>query len=430
MRLSDYNTPLSGMLAAQLGLKTTQQNLSNVHTPGYVRQKVNYGTVGGSYGQTHAQQIGYGVETLSIDRITDEVITNQYNEQLSQFAQHSYMSTFLSQIEASVGMPGEGSLPSLMNNFLNGFREIVKNPEQSNGYHALIADAKKFMDHINRLEKSFESAKATAQKDTADYVGEFNRLATNLAEVNKKIGAAGSPVPSQLLDERDLIVNEMSQYANIEVSYESINSNIATVRINGVLTVSGQDTYALEVNQDKNGVQIAGTNINLRGGSILAAIEAQKAVAGYEGKLQGFMSSLKQEVNSATTAVGMGELFLESTEKGIHLNPDIEQDPLKMKIPADKMDQLQKLKDIADFDYSALNDLVVEIATDTKQANISTTVHGDALEGIGGQKQGLEGVNIDEEMVNLMTYQRYFIANSKAINTLNEVLDSLFSTMR
>ena len=32
MRLSDYNTPLSGMLAAQMGLQTTKQNLSNIHT--------------------------------------------------------------------------------------------------------------------------------------------------------------------------------------------------------------------------------------------------------------------------------------------------------------------------------------------------------------------------------------------------------------
>ena len=52
MRLSDYNTPLSGMLAAQMGLQTTKQNLSNIHTPGYVRQMVNYGSVGASNGHT------------------------------------------------------------------------------------------------------------------------------------------------------------------------------------------------------------------------------------------------------------------------------------------------------------------------------------------------------------------------------------------
>ncbi|WP_369900260.1 flagellar hook-associated protein FlgK [Bacillus manliponensis] len=427
MRLSDYNTPLSGMLAAQLGLKTTQQNLSNVHTPGYVRQMVNYGTVGGSNGNTFTQQIGYGVETLSIDRITDEIKAGQYNNQLSQFAQHSYMGAFLSEIEASVGMPGEGSLPSLMNKFLNGFREIAKNPGQTNNYHALIADAKKFMDHVNRLEDSLGKAKLTAQKDTVDHIGEFNRLSKSLAEANKKIGEAGSPVPSQLLDERDAIITEMSQYANIEVSYESINPNIASVRINGMLTVSGQDTYEIQLNANKTGIQISGTDVPLKGGSILATFEAQEAVTKYEEKLQGFMNSLKDEVNTVTTDAGIGEFF-QGEGKEIHINKSFEKDPLLMKI--NDLNQLQKLKDIADFDYSALNDLVVGIAADVKQANVKTAIHGDMLNGIAEQKQGMEGVNIDEEMVNLMTYQRYFIANSKAINTLNEVFDSLFSIMR
>ena len=42
----------------------------------------------------------------------------------------------------------------------------------------------------------------------------------------------------------------------------------------------------------------------------------------------------------------------------------------------------------------------------------------------------VEGVNMEEEMVNLMAFQKYFVANSKAINTMNEVFDSLFSIIR
>lgn len=56
MRLSDYNTPLSGLLAAQMGLQTTKQNLSNIHTHGYVRQMVNYGSAGASQGYSPEQK--------------------------------------------------------------------------------------------------------------------------------------------------------------------------------------------------------------------------------------------------------------------------------------------------------------------------------------------------------------------------------------
>ena len=48
----------------------------------------------------------------------------------------------------------------------------------------------------------------------------------------------------------------MSKYANIEVSYESMNPNIASVRMNGILTVNGQDTYPLQLNKEKTQCQL------------------------------------------------------------------------------------------------------------------------------------------------------------------------------
>lgn len=429
MRLSAYNTPLSGMLAAQLGLQTTQQNLSNVHTPGYVRQTVKYGAVGGGGGNTHTEQIGYGVKTVSVDRITDELKANEYNDQLSQFARYSYMSTFLTQVESSVGMPGEGSLSSLMNDFLNGFHEVAKNPGQVNSYQGLIADAKEFMNHVNRVSKSFDSFKIAAEKDATDYIGEFNRLANDLAETNKKISEAGPLVPNQLLDERDAIISEMSQYANIEVSYESTNPNIANIRINGVLTVSGQDTHAINWNASKTGIQISGQDIPLQGGSILAAIEAKEKVAAYNKELQDFIGSFAGEVNGI-----IGKDFFMKGPEGIYVNPDVEKNPLDLQITSDKAKELAELgnkpyKNGISYQQS-LDRFLVQVATDTKEANVATEIHGDLLEGISQEKQGIEGVNIDEEMINLMTYQRYFAANSKAINTLNEVFDSLFSIIQ
>ena len=55
----------------------------------------------------------------------------------------------------------------------------------------------------------------------------------------------------------------MSKYANIEVSYESMNPNIASVRMNGALTVNGQDAYPLQLNKEKEpmSVEIYGSEI-------------------------------------------------------------------------------------------------------------------------------------------------------------------------
>ncbi|HDR6285113.1 flagellar hook-associated protein FlgK [Bacillus cereus] len=432
MRLSDYNTPLSGMLAAQMGLQTTKQNLSNIHTPGYVRQMVNYGSVGASNGHTPEQRIGYGVQTLGVDRITDEVKTKQFNDQLSQLSYYNYMNSTLSRVESMVGTTGKNSLSSLMDGFFNAFREVAKNPEQPNYYDTLISETGKFTSQVNRLAKNLDTVEAQTAEDIEAHVNEFNRLAASLAEANHKIGQAGTQVPNQLLDERDRIVTEMSKYANIEVSYESMNPNIASVRMNGVLTVNGQDTYPLQLNKEKDpmSVEIYGSEISVTSGAIKSAIDTKAKIVDYKKNLEDLMSSMKTQVN---TVMGK-DFFVGDYAKDMKLNPEFQKDVSKMKISAETAN---KLAAITDGDYkeglsykAALDQFIVRVASDKSAVNGYQKIHGDLLEGIQQEKMSVEGVNMEEEMVNLMAFQKYFVANSKAITTMNEVFDSLFSIIR
>ena len=432
MRLSDYNTPLSGMLAAQMGLQTTKQNLSNIHTPGYVRQMVNYGSVGASNGHTPEQRIGYGVQTLGVDRITDEVKTKQFNDQLSQLSYYNYMDSTLSRVESMVGTTGKNSLSSLMDGFFNAFREVAKNPEQPNYYDTLISETGKFTSQVNRLAKNLDTVEAQTAEDIEAHVNEFNRLAASLAEANHKIGQAGTQVPNQLLDERDRIVTEMSKYANIEVSYESMNPNIASVRMNGILTVNGQDTYPLQLNKEKDpmSVEIYGSEISVTSGAIKSAIDTKAKIVEYKKNLEDLMSSVKSQVN---TVMGK-DFFVGDYAKNMKLNPEFQKDVSKMKMSAETAN---KLAAVTDDDYKeglsykqALDQFIVRVASDKSAVNGYQKIHGDLLEGIQQEKMSVEGVNMEEEMVNLMAFQKYFVANSKAITTMNEVFDSLFSIIR
>ncbi|HDR4460333.1 flagellar hook-associated protein FlgK [Bacillus cereus group sp. MYBK249-1] len=432
MRLSDYNTPLSGMLAAQMGLQTTKQNLSNIHTPGYVRQMVNYGSVGASNGHMPEQRIGYGVQTLGVDRITDEVKTKQFNDQLSQLSYYNYMNSTLSRVESMVGTTGKNSLSSLMDGFFNAFREVAKNPEQPNYYDTLISETGKFTSQVNRLAKNLDTVEAQTAEDIEAHVNEFNRLAASLAEANHKIGQAGTQVPNQLLDERDRIVTEMSKYANIEVSYESMNPNIASVRMNGILTVNGQDTYPLQLNKEKDpmSVEIYGSEINVTSGAIKSAIDTKAKIVDYKKNLEDLMSSMKNQVN---TVMGK-DFFVGDHAKDMKLNPEFQKDISKMKISAETAN---KLAAVTEDDYKeglsykqALDQFIVRVASDKSAVNGYQKIHGDLLEGIQQEKMSIEGVNMEEEMVNLMAFQKYFVANSKAITTMNEVFDSLFSIIR
>ncbi|MEC2478782.1 flagellar hook-associated protein FlgK, partial [Bacillus cereus] len=304
----------------------------------------------------------------------------------------NYMNSTLSRVESMVGTTGKNSLSSLMDGLFNAFREVAKNPEQPNYYDTLIAETGKFTSQVNRLAKNLDTVEAQTTEDIEAHVNEFNRLAASLAEANKKIGQAGTQVPNQLLDERDRIITEMSKYATIEVSYESVNPNIASIRMNGVLTVNGQDTYPLRLNKEKEpmSAEIYGSEIPLSSGAIQSAIDTKAKIADYKKNLEELMSFVKNKVN---TVMGK-EFFVRDQAKDMKLNPEFVKDVSKMKISAETANNLAA---ITDDDYKeglsykkALDQFIVRVASDKNAVSGYQKIHGDLLEGIQQEKMSVE----------------------------------------
>ena len=211
---------------------------------------------------------------------------------------------------------------------------------------------------------------AQTTEDIEAHVNEFNRLAASLAEANHKIGQAGTQVPNQLLDERDRIVTEMSKYANIEVSYESMNPNIASVRMNGILTVNGQDTYPLQLNKEKDpmSVEIYGSEISVTSGAIKSAIDTKAKIVDYK------KSRRLNEFNENQVNTVMGkDFFVGDYAKEMKLNPEFQKDVSKMKMSAETAN---KLAAVTDDDYKeglsykqALDQFIVRVASDKSAVN-------------------------------------------------------------
>ena len=74
------------------------------------------------------------------------------------------MNSTLLRVESMVGTTGKNSLSSLMEGFFNAFREVAKNPEQSNYYDTLVSETGKFTSQINRLAKNLDTAKYRRKK--------------------------------------------------------------------------------------------------------------------------------------------------------------------------------------------------------------------------------------------------------------------------
>lgn len=424
MKLSEYQKSLSGMMAAQLAISITKQNISNLHTEGYVRQKVNFGATGAT--TSSGLPSGYGVKPLDIERVTDEVKTMQYNQQLSEFSYYEYAVKELSGVEGLFGTSDESSLAALTDRFFQAWHEVEKNPTQPTYYQTVVSEADKLSSELNRITSSLWQLKARAAEGGQFMAAEFNRLAKQLAETNEKIGDAGLQPPNQLLDERDQAIKNLAKLAKVDTTFESENPHVATLRINGLLLVSGADHYPLEVDSNLT-LRASGAEVKINGGSIQAAIDLNvRHIPDYIQKISEFSKNLGDQVNAI-----LGTTFFTGEEGNLHVYPPISANPASLKVTAETAKQVTELAKQAmspGITYkTALDQLVVKVASDVNSAQSYMTIHEDLLMGIEQEKLNVEGVNMDEEMVNLMMYQNYFAANSKAIRTLNEMYESLFA---
>ncbi|HBI2244993.1 TPA: flagellar hook-associated protein FlgK, partial [Listeria monocytogenes] len=125
-------------------------------------------------------------------------------------------------------------------------------------------------------------------------------------------------------------------------------------------------------------------------------------------------------------------IFTQSSGKWI-LNPAItsnaDNKPFLGVIAAD-IASLKTDKNIQGTTFPSFMDgIITEVATDASKSSATATADTQALSSLTESKSSLEGVNIDEEMTNIMQYQSYYVANTKAMNTVNDMMKALLAML-
>lgn len=125
-------------------------------------------------------------------------------------------------------------------------------------------------------------------------------------------------------------------------------------------------------------------------------------------------------------------IFTQSSGKWI-LNPAItsnaDNKPFLGVIAAD-IASLKTDKNIQGTTFPSFMDgIITEVATDASKSSATSTADTQALNSLSESKSSLEGVNIDEEMTNIMQYQSYYVANTKAMNTVNDMMKALLAML-
>ncbi|MHA1523036.1 MAG: flagellar hook-associated protein FlgK [Alphaproteobacteria bacterium] len=203
----------SGLSATSASLDLVARNIANADTPGYTRKSFEQVPVAVA-GQTT------GVRTSQITRAVDNLLLGQVRTGLSAQGRTGALSGLLSQLDQLFGAPGAaGSLDATYNNFVDALRDLADSPEQSSSRINVLASSDNLAKQLNTLSAGIQELRQEAENGIDQAVNTVNKLLTQLGSVNERLrtqhnnpqGSAG------LLDERDRLLNDISQYLDIGV---------------------------------------------------------------------------------------------------------------------------------------------------------------------------------------------------------------------
>ena len=314
------NVGTSSLLAYQKALATTGHNIANVNTEGYSRQSLTLDTRAPSLGA--GGDVGAGVEVSTVARAYDSFLSQDLRANHSSFHHLDTFTEMTKQLEDLLADSDRGVSVQL-ENFFAAVQDLSNNPSSIPERQALLGEANALTRQIQEVDNALESLNSRINDQLQGLQLEVNSLAEALATINSEIEAAqargGGQPPNDLLDTRDRLLKELSEYTGVVSSFQDGGIVNVTVGSGQILVVGPvhqsislspgiYDPLSLDLNvrtQDGSRIPITDT---LTGGRMYGLLRFREEV----------LEPTRQELG--LLAVGITETFNAQHELGLDLN--------------------------------------------------------------------------------------------------------------
>jgi flagellar hook-associated protein 1 len=238
-----FSIGLSGLNAAQWGLTTTGNNISNAATPGYVLEKTTFAESTGQ--STSAGYIGSGVQTAAVTRQYSQYLTTQVNNTTSSSSAASTYYTMSAQLNNLVGDPTSG-ISSGISSYFSGLQSVANNASSTSARQSLISNAQTLADQINAAGQQYDQMRQSVNTQLTSAATQINNYSKQIADLNQQISAAtaGGQSPNQLMDQRDQAITNLSSMIGVSVVQQNGNYNVFIG--NGQPLVVGNTQYGVQ----------------------------------------------------------------------------------------------------------------------------------------------------------------------------------------
>ena len=427
-------TALRGILAHQSAIDTVGHNISNANTEGYSRQTAELQTTGALeapgrtvWGQT--VDIGTGVEVANYTRIRDSFLDVQYRAQSMQLGYNQASSNSLGQVELGLAEPGDTGLQSQLSKFWSAWSDLANSPDGTATRQALFDQANVVTQTFQQINQQLTAVAGQASAEYASITGPQGQVAQIANEINGLNAAIKSSVsmggqPNDLLDRRDLLLDQLSKLSQvsttdngdgtIDVAFGNItlvSSSTVNWPATGFATTTGQLGALNDVSKTGGVVDSYRTALNAAAKALADTVNAAYNPTSTPGANFFSYTTGNEAATLAVAVPGPGALVTSANPSTPNAND------IALAVGALR-------GGAADAAYSAF---VSRIANDVNTSNRQEANAQALVDSVSDRRQSVSGVSLDEEMTNMVRFQRGFQASSRAMSTVDDMLDTLIN---
>ena len=450
---SGMQTSLRGLLAHQRSLDITGHNVANASTVGYSRQEAVLNASlpqlipAGATGDGSGAQLGTGVEVGEYRRIRDGFLDVQFRAQASLLGDADARARSLEGVELALAEPGENGLAHQLGKLWSAWSNVANDPSSIPARQALVEQAKTVATTFAQLDAQLASVSAQASAELSAIVaydpaagvyGDVASIATELAQVGAAIRDAviTGQAPLDLLDHRDVLLDRLAQFGSVQ----TIDLGDGGMR---VLFGAAGDALVDDLRVDDPAVPgdqrvvWSGDPADLvNPGGKLGALQALSAPDGvinsYRTELAGIAQRLADAVNAIHSQGPSGAPFFAFDPAlgaaGLSVAVDLGTVQTGRGATAGSNDLALEITALrggaVDGAYQAF---VARIGSESRQNTRVQANAGVLLDAVEDRRQSAAGVSLDEEMTNLIRFQRGYQASARTMSTLDEMLDVLIN---
>jgi len=202
----------NSLLAQQIGLQVTGNNIANASTPGYLRQRVNF--VPAATQERGTLRFGTGVTVDSITVETDRFVSERNRRATSDVSAAEPQETTYLQLEALLGELGDADLSSTLDRFFASLQTALTEPDNAALRNNVLAEGEAVATELNRLDHGIDSLRKEINSKVVTLADDVNRLVSDIARFNAQIVTleGGGAIRSDAVgvrDRREIALNEL-----------------------------------------------------------------------------------------------------------------------------------------------------------------------------------------------------------------------------